>query len=123
MIRRPPRSTRTDTLFPYTTLFRSGRQEVTDRLFAGAKEVTLIDRYEEQLGVERFDRAVDWGWFYFLTRPIFYALHWLNGVLGNYGLAILALTLAIKVLFFPLANKSYRAMGQDRKSTRLKHSH
>ena len=90
-------------------------QQVSDHMFAGAKEVTLIDRYEEQLGVINFNKSVDWGWFHFLTRPIFYALHWLHGVLGNYGLAILALTLAIKLVFFPLANKSYRAMSQMKK--------
>ena len=90
-------------------------QQVTDHMFAGAKEVALIDRYEEQLGVANFNKSVDWGWFHFLTRPIFYALHWLHGVLGNYGLAIIALTLGIKLIFFPLASKSYKAMSQMKK--------
>ncbi|MCR9221537.1 MAG: membrane protein insertase YidC [Alphaproteobacteria bacterium] len=86
--------------------------ERTSRLFAGAKETTLLDRYSAEHGIVNFDLAVDFGWFYFLTKPIFLAIHWLNGILGNFGLAILALTLAIKILFFPLANKSYKSMSK-----------
>ena len=86
--------------------------EVTTRLFAGAKEVRLIDHYAEEFKIERFDLAIDWGWFRFLTRPIFVALDYFNQLLGNFGLAILLLTVIIKGLFFPLANKSYRAMSK-----------
>ncbi|WP_119419811.1 membrane protein insertase YidC [Desertibaculum subflavum] len=82
------------------------------RLFAGAKETYTIDAYAEKLGIDRFDRAIDWGWFYWLTKPIFQAMHWLNGVLGNFGLAILALTVVIKLIFFPLAQTSYKAMSK-----------
>jgi YidC/Oxa1 family membrane protein insertase len=82
------------------------------RVFAGAKEVALLDRYEAQGGVPRFDRAIDFGWFYWITKPIFLALDFFYHLIGNFGLAIMLLTVLIKLLFFPLANKSYRAMSK-----------
>lgn len=85
---------------------------VTNQLFAGAKEVNLLDEYLEKLQIARFDLAIDWGWFYFLTKPIFYALEYFFRLLGNFGLAILLLTVLIKLVFFPLANKSYKAMSR-----------
>jgi len=87
----------------------------TARLFAGAKEVTLLDAYQENPGIARFDLAIDFGWFYWLTKPIFYVLNYLRDHVGNYGIAILLLTVIIKTLFFPLANKSYRAMSKMKK--------
>ncbi|WP_299394824.1 membrane protein insertase YidC [Pelagibius sp.] len=105
----------TDMIYDATAVPAGGSVEITNRLFAGAKEVVKLDAYEEQFGIVGFDRAVDFGWFYYLTKPLFYALHWLNATLGNFGLAILALTVAIKLVFFPLANKSYRSMAKMRK--------
>ncbi|MBW7835757.1 MAG: membrane protein insertase YidC [Sphingomonadales bacterium] len=86
--------------------------EVTSRIFAGAKVVSLLDDYEQKLGISRFDRGVDWGWFYWFTKPIFYTLHYFHNVMGNFGLAIMALTVLLKLAFFPLANKSYVAMNK-----------
>lgn len=90
---------------------------VESQLFAGAKEVKLLDRYEERYGIANFDLAIDFGWFYFLTKPYFYALTWLHAMLGNFGLAILALTVCVKLLFFPLANKSYKSMAKMKELT------
>jgi YidC/Oxa1 family membrane protein insertase len=92
-----------------------GAAEATGRLFAGAKEVKLVDRYAEDLGIDRFDLAIDWGWLYFLTKPIFLAIDFFYKFLGNFGLAILLLTFLIKLAFFPLANKSYRSMSAMKK--------
>jgi YidC/Oxa1 family membrane protein insertase len=94
------------------TVPAGGSIEATNRLFAGAKEVRLLDRYTDEFGITRFDLAVDWGWFWFLTKPIFKALDYFYGLIGNFGLAILLLTVLIKLAFFPLANKSYRAMSK-----------
>jgi YidC/Oxa1 family membrane protein insertase len=94
------------------TLAAGTSAEQTNRLFAGAKEAKLLNAYRDDLEITRFDLAIDWGWFEFLTKPIFFALLFLEGHLKNMGLAILVLTVGIKILFFPLANKSYRAMSK-----------
>ena len=86
--------------------------ETIHRVFAGAKEFDVIDRYQEAYGIDNFELAIDFGWFYFLTRPFFIALTWINSIVGNFGVAILIFTVFIKLLFFPLANKSYRAMSK-----------
>ncbi|GGE90404.1 membrane protein insertase YidC [Stappia taiwanensis] len=84
----------------------------TSHLFAGAKETATIDAYEEDLGIEQFELLIDWGWFYFLTKPLFFAIDWLFRLVGNFGVAILIVTVAIKTVFFPLANKSYVSMSK-----------
>ena len=87
----------------------------TCHFFAGAKEVRVLDGYSEGLGIDNFDLAIDFGWFFFLTKPIFYLLIWLNEWVGNLGIAIMLLTVVIKLLFYPLANTSYRAMSKMKK--------
>ncbi len=96
------------------TIAPGAEAAATTHVFAGAKEVHLLDRYERALGIPSFDKAVDFGWFYFLTKPFFYAIDWLYQRLGNFGLAIMAFTVFVKALFFPLANKSYKSMGKMR---------
>ncbi|WP_181708292.1 membrane protein insertase YidC [Chthonobacter rhizosphaerae] len=94
----------------------AGQSAATDtRLFAGAKQVKRIDAYEAELGIRNFDLMIDWGWFYFLTKPMFYLIDTLFMLVGNFGVAILAVTVIIKGLFFPLANKSYVSMSNMKK--------
>ena len=101
-----------DFLGSQRTLLPGAAVEEESHLFAGAKEVSLIDGYYSSLGIERFDMAIDWGWFPYLTKPLFHSLAFFNSYIGNYGLAILLVTVVIKMVFFPLANKSYRAMSK-----------
>ncbi|MCB9957101.1 MAG: membrane protein insertase YidC [Rhodospirillaceae bacterium] len=86
--------------------------ESVNHVFAGAKEVALIDQYQDDYGIDNFELAIDFGWFYFLTRPFFTAIAWIHSIVGNFGIAILIFTVCLKLLFFPLANKSYRAMSK-----------
>jgi len=90
-------------------------QKAEGRLYAGAKQVKVIEDYESKLGIEKFELLIDWGMFYFITKPLYYVLDWLYGILGNFGLAILAVTVIVKGLFFPLANKSYVSMAKMKK--------
>jgi YidC/Oxa1 family membrane protein insertase len=88
---------------------------VHQRLFAGAKIVNLINDYESRDGIQRFDLSIDWGWFPFLTKPIFLLLDFYYRIIGNFGFAILLLTVTIKLIFFPLADASYRSMSRMKK--------
>ncbi len=92
-----------------------GKAATATRIFAGAKEVALVDGYEAKYGIDRFELLIDWGWFYFITKPMFWLLHYLYLFLGNYGLAILAATVLIKLVMFPLSNKSYASMAEMKK--------
>ncbi len=93
-----------------------GRQ-ITEvqHLFAGAKRNEILSAYEKQYDLPRFIYAIDWGFLFFLTRPIFLLVEFFYGVVGNFGVAILLLTLTIKLVMFPLANKSYESMSKMRK--------
>jgi YidC/Oxa1 family membrane protein insertase len=92
-----------------------GTASASHRLFAGAKVVDILRGYQDSQHIPHFDLAVDWGWFWFLTRPFFWLLDTLNKALGNFGLAILGLTVIVKLVFFPLASASYRAMSKMKK--------
>ncbi|MFM1861962.1 MAG: rane protein insertase YidC [Pseudomonadota bacterium] len=103
---------RTSIRLPAVTVAPGARAEVTTDMFAGAKEWETIRDYEDAGKVDRFIDSIDWGWFFFLTKPMFAVLHWLNAAIGNMGLAIIALTLVLKALLFPLAYKSYVSMAR-----------
>jgi YidC/Oxa1 family membrane protein insertase len=96
----------TKTLAPGETLAAS------TRIFAGAKESKILDHYQNDLGVSKFDMMIDWGWFHFITRPMFWLLETIYGLVGNFGVAILVITLTVKGLFYPLASKSYLSMAK-----------
>ena len=81
-------------------------------LFIGAKEVSIVDGYAENLGFHKFDLAIDWGWFHFFTKPLFFVIDYLFKLSGNFGIAIILLTAAIRLLFFPLANYSFASMAK-----------
>ena len=83
---------------------------IKNLLYAGAKEIKLLDKYEKEYSIPRLDFAIDFGWYYFLTKPFLYILIFFKNISGNFGVSIILLTLLIKLIFFPLANKSYVAM-------------
>lgn len=101
----------TDIVLPTMSVVAGQSAEVTTQLFSGAKEWATIRAYEKG-GIAGFLDSIDWGWFFFLTKPIFAVLHWLNALIGNMGWAIIALTVLIKIIVFPLAYKSYASMAK-----------
>ncbi len=92
-----------------------GSAGVDSHVFAGAKKVSLIDDYQDQLKIEKFELLIDWGWLHFITKPMFTLLNWFYSLVGNFGIAILLVTVVVKLLFFPLANKSYTSMAKMKK--------
>ncbi len=111
----------TDYLQEAQTVAIGGTGSVNARLFAGAKEASVVGinfpigglgGYNKQLGLNHFDLLIDWGWFYFITKPMFLALDFFYRLFGNFGIAILLVTVLVKLLFFPLANKSYASMAK-----------
>ncbi|MCF6198076.1 MAG: membrane protein insertase YidC [Hyphomicrobiaceae bacterium] len=105
----------TDYLLNAVNIPVGSTKEVRGHLFAGAKKVDIIDHYGEKYGIKQLDLLIDWGWFPFITKPMFMALHFFFGLFGNFGVAILLVTVLVKILFFPLANKSYESMSKMKK--------
>jgi YidC/Oxa1 family membrane protein insertase len=115
------RTFQTDYLLDAQTIGPGATGSANARLFAGAKEVSIvginfpfvgIGGYNKALGLNHFDLLIDWGWFYFITKPMFLAMDFFFRLLGNFGLAILMVTVLVKVIFFPLANKAYASMAK-----------
>jgi len=104
-----------DYLTDPVTVAPGGEAKIETLVFAGAKEVHVVDAYETQHNIRQFELLIDWGWFYFITKPMFYLIDWLFRLLGNFGVAILATTVFVKLVFFPLANKSYKSMANMKK--------
>jgi YidC/Oxa1 family membrane protein insertase len=97
------------------TIAPGGKIAQEDRLFAGAKVAQIINNVGEKYKIDRFDLMIDWGWFYFLTKPLFWLLELIKSYVGNFGVAILIVTVIVKLLFFPLQNKSYESMSKMKK--------
>ncbi|MEY2882708.1 MAG: rane protein insertase YidC [Pseudomonadota bacterium] len=104
----------TDYLAPAIAIAPGTMRETTARFFAGAKEVALLDRYRDTLNIPHFDLAISWGWFIAIAQPIFYLLDWLFRLTGNFGLAIIGLTLLVRAALFPIANKQFESMAKMR---------
>ncbi len=110
----PGNQFQTDYLAPAIVTAPGATTETTARFFAGAKEVGLLDRYMKTLAIPHFDLAVSWGWFIIIAQPIFWLLDWLFKLTGNFGVAIIGLTLIVRVALFPIANKQYESMAKMR---------
>ncbi len=104
----------TDYLAAGTNVAPGATVESTARFFAGAKEVSLLDSYMKTLGIPHFDLAVSWGWFIIIAQPIFWLLDWLFKLTNNFGFAIIGLTIIVRTLMFPIANKQFESMAKMR---------
>lgn len=104
-----------DTLSGVQTIAPGGVNEITQHIFLGAKEVMTLQAYSDSLSIPNFDMAVDFGWFWFMTKPFFYILHFFHGLVGNFGVAIILLTLVIRGSVFPLTNLSYTSFAKMKK--------
>ena len=103
-------------LTPAPEIVAQGRAaRYQSHFFAGAKEIALLDRYEDGLGIAQFDKAIDWGWFRWFMIPIFYLLQWLFHAIGNFGVAIICLTLIVRTIMFPIAQRQFASMASMRK--------
>jgi YidC/Oxa1 family membrane protein insertase len=103
---------RTVAMFDAMTIASDATAQHSIKLFAGAKEVKTINAYGESQKIKQFDLMVDWGWFYFITKPLFQVMTYIYHLVGNFGVTILIVTILVKLLFFPLANKSYESMAR-----------
>ncbi len=101
--------------YPALTVASGAKGESASQLYAGAKQVSLIEKYEDKLGILKFNLMIDWGWFYFITKPMFHVMENINKLTHNFGITIIAITILLKGLFFPLANKSYESMAKMKK--------
>jgi len=99
-----------DFISPPSIIEKGAKVSINQKLFAGAKKVDLLDKYEKEYNITLFDRAIDFGWFYIITKPVFNAMNFFYYYVGNFGISILIVTVIIKLLMFTLANKSYRSM-------------
>jgi len=112
---RSPTAYQTDFINTPSIVSANGDVEFQHRLFAGAKVTNIIDAYDEELGLNNFDLMIDWGWFYFITKPLFKLIDWFNSIFGNFGIAILAATVVVKLIFLYFANLSYASMAKMKK--------
>ena len=127
----PPRDKEFKITFDYKNKFRANyisidpieldiNSSIEDemQIIVAAKRVDVIDGYSEQLKIDKFDLVIDWGFLYFITKPLFYGIDYFFKLLGNYGLAIIAITFCIRLVFFPLANFSFKVWQNESASTR-----
>ncbi len=108
----PTKTYRSDFVREQMTLSPGTSVDVTTRVFAGAKVSETLDSYQDHLGIKNFELLIDWGWFYFITRPMFWMIDFFYKFTGNFGIAILCITVFVKALFYPLANRSYMSIAK-----------